>query len=340
VDLALYTDLRPAPGTSDLRAHYEEVISDVRLADELGFSAVWTSEQHGADDGYLPAQLPALAAFARVTSRIRLGTGVILLPLAQPRRVAEEACVVDVLSGGRLILGVGAGSYPHEFAAFGVDRRRRGELLESAIRFIRPGLAGGILPDGLPVAVPPLQRPIPLVVGGMAERAIDRAVRLADGWFGYAYDRVEEEIQRIWDQRLGPALERHERNVEGFRISVAVTLWASRDPIREWKRVVGPAFAYQQRRYAEWDAGSARAEGYLDDDRDLDAVRPRVVVGRPDEVADRLIKLGRTVPLDEVVFWHRLPGVARTTARAHLELLAAEVMPAIRRHAAGVASIH
>ena len=104
MDLSLYTDLRPAPGTPFPR-HYEEVIDEIRLADALGFHQVWTTEQHGVDDGYLPAQLPALAAFARETSRIRLGTGVILLPLAHPRHVIEDACVVDVLSAGRLTLG-------------------------------------------------------------------------------------------------------------------------------------------------------------------------------------------------------------------------------------------
>src|SRR6266498_1598400 len=77
VDFSLYTDMRPAPG-SDVRRHYQEVVEEIRLADRLGFHGVWTTEQHGVDDGYLPAQLPALAAFAQRTSRLRLGTGVIL----------------------------------------------------------------------------------------------------------------------------------------------------------------------------------------------------------------------------------------------------------------------
>src|SRR6476659_2459169 len=137
MDLSLYTDLRPAPGAPFAR-HYEEVIDEIRLADRLGFHQVWTTEQHGVDDGYLPAQLPALAAFARETERIRLGTG-----------------VIHVLSGGRRTLGVAAGNYPDEFRAFGVARERRGRILEEGIRFLKPGLDGGTLPDGLPVNVPP-----------------------------------------------------------------------------------------------------------------------------------------------------------------------------------------
>lgn len=329
MDLAIYTDFRASPGRNHQR-HYEEVITEVREADRLGFGTVWTSEQHGVDDGYLPAQLPVLAALARETTTIRLGSGVILLPLAQPRRVVEEACIVDVLSNGRLDLGVGAGSYPHEFRAFGVDRTRRGAILEDAIGFIRPGLRGEPLADGLPVNVPPVQRPIPLIVGGMAERAIDRAVRLGEGWFGYAYDDIESSLVACWDTRVRPALERHGRDPGTFRIVVAVTLWASDDADREWRDVVGPAFLYQQRQYAAWDAGTQRADGYLGAHTDLDALRRRVLVGRPGEIAERLAALAARVPIDEVVFWARLPGVPAEMAIAHLRTIAADVAPALR----------
>jgi alkanesulfonate monooxygenase SsuD/methylene tetrahydromethanopterin reductase-like flavin-dependent oxidoreductase (luciferase family) len=329
VDLSLYTDMRPAPG-SDLRHHYQEVIEEVQLAERFGFHGVWTTEQHGVDDGYLPAQLPALAAFAMRTSRLRLGTGVILLPLAQPRRVVEEACVVDVLSGGRLTLGVGAGNYAHEFRAFGVPRERRGRILEESIRFVKPGLGGQPLPDGLPVNVQPVQRPIPLVVGGLAEPAVDRAARLAEGHFAYAFMDPAEELTRLWSRRLGPALERHGRGPSEFRVVAAVVLWVSDDFEREWRQTVGPAFLYQQRRYRDWDAGHERAEGYLDQDgADLGALIPRMLVGPPTEIVERLAALRATYPLDELVFWYRLPGVSHELAREHLERVAERVLPAV-----------
>ena len=164
-------------------AEFDEFVRLVKAAERLGFHAVWTSEQHGVDDGYLPAQFPVLAAFARETTTLRLGTGVILLPLTHPRRVVEEACVVDVLSNGRLILGLGAGNNPNEFRIFGVDRRQRKRLMDEGVAFIKAGLSGGRLPDGGWVNIAPVQRPIPLVLGGLLEPAIDRAVRLADGHF-------------------------------------------------------------------------------------------------------------------------------------------------------------
>jgi alkanesulfonate monooxygenase SsuD/methylene tetrahydromethanopterin reductase-like flavin-dependent oxidoreductase (luciferase family) len=330
VELSLYTDLRPAPG-ADLRRHYLQVVEEVELAERLGFHGVWTTEQHGVDDGYLPAQLPTLAAFAMRTSRLRLATGVVLLPLAQPRRVVEEACVVDVLSGGRLTLGVGAGNYAHEFRAFGVPRERRGRILEEAIRFVRPGLAGEALPDGLPVNVPPVQRPIPLVVGGLAEPAVDRAARLADGHFAYAFMDPVKELGLLWERRLSPALERHARPRSGYRLIAAVVLWASDTFELDWRRHVGPAFLYQQRRYRDWDAGLERAEGYLEDaGADPAALIPRMLVGPPAEIAERLRALRAAYPLDELVFWYRLPGVPHELAIQHLEQVAERVLPAVR----------
>jgi len=330
MDLSLYTDFRPAPGRP-FPEHYEQVIDELRLADGLGFHGVWTTEQHGVDDGYLPAQLPALAAIARETARLRLCTGVILLPLTHPRRVVEEACVVDVLSGGRLTLGVAAGNYANEFRIYGVPREQRGRILEEGIRFLKPGLDGSPLPDGSPVNVPPVQRPIPLVVGGLAEPAIDRAARLAEGHFAYSFMDPVDELGEMWERRLGPALERHGRDRASFRLIAAVVLWVSDDAEREWRETVGPAFLYQQRKYAEWDVGEERAEGYLEeapDDADLAKLRSRMLVGRPDEIVERLQALRARIPLDELVFWARLPGVPHEMARDHLERLAETVIPA------------
>ncbi len=326
---SVYLDLRARQGSPPTPADVDEAVELVRIAERLGFLGVWTTEQHGVDDGYLPAQLPALAAFARETSTLRLGAGVILLPLTHPRRVVEEACVVDVLSHGRLTLGLGAGNYPNEFRIFDVPMRERARLMEEGVRFVRAGLSGGVLPDGSPVNIPPVQRPIPLVLGGLVEAAIDRSVRLADGHFAYAFDEPERELPQMYRTLVVPALERHGRAVEDFRLLFASVLWVAEEPEREWREVVGPAFAYQQRKYAEWEGEAPSAGGYAGS-IDLARARRRLFVGRPEQVAERLLALRARYPFDEVVFWARLPGVPFDLAVEHLRRVSDDLMPRVR----------
>jgi alkanesulfonate monooxygenase SsuD/methylene tetrahydromethanopterin reductase-like flavin-dependent oxidoreductase (luciferase family) len=326
VDFSIYTDLRAKPEAPPTALDYEDGIDLVRIGERLGFHAVWTSEQHGVDDGYLPAQLPVLAAIARETTTIRLGTGVILLPLTHPRRVVEEACVVDVLSGGRLTLGLGAGNYPNEFRIFGVPMSKRRRLMDEGVAFVRLGLAGGDLPDGSRVNVPPVQRPVPLVLGGLVQAAVDRAARLADGHFAYSYVDPEVELPRLYAEKLVPALEREGRRL---RLIFASVIWASDNAEREWRDVVGPAFLYQQRKYLEWEGDATTAGGYAFSE-DLDDLRRRMLVGRPAEIVERLLALQESYPFDEVVLWVRLPGIPVGMAVDHLHALSADVLSALR----------
>jgi alkanesulfonate monooxygenase SsuD/methylene tetrahydromethanopterin reductase-like flavin-dependent oxidoreductase (luciferase family) len=109
-------------GTGDSRPLYQEAPELFTAADELGFDVGWIAEYHFKElVGRLPSLFPFLAAASQVTKRIRLGTAVAILPFENPLRLAEDAAVVDVLSGGRLELGVGSGLDPGEFKALGVD---------------------------------------------------------------------------------------------------------------------------------------------------------------------------------------------------------------------------
>ena len=115
VGIGLFTAQLPASSKRSFEQEYRETLELVRLAERVGFDSAWVSEHHGSSDGYLPSLLPMLAAFAAVTERIELGTGVVLTPLHDPLRLAEDAAVVDRLSGGRLMLGIGNGWREEEF---------------------------------------------------------------------------------------------------------------------------------------------------------------------------------------------------------------------------------
>ena len=110
----------------------------IRFADELGYDSCWVREHHFTDYGFLPNTMTLLAHAAAQTERIRLGTAVVTLPLHHPIRAAEDAALVDVLSGGRLDYGVGRGYQSIEFEALGVpigeSRARTDEALEIMTR--------------------------------------------------------------------------------------------------------------------------------------------------------------------------------------------------------------
>lgn len=188
VGVGLYTGQDPAGTAAGADLSAAPVLA--RTAEEAGFDAFWVSEHHGWQDGYLPSPLPLLAAAAAVTRRITLATGVVLAPLRHPVQLAEDAAVVDRLSGGRLLLGLGAGYLRHEFDAVGVDLRHRGTAVAEAVEICRAAWRGerfsfaGTLHQLDDVQVTPRPhegRQIPIWLGGYAPAALARARRIADG---------------------------------------------------------------------------------------------------------------------------------------------------------------
>jgi alkanesulfonate monooxygenase SsuD/methylene tetrahydromethanopterin reductase-like flavin-dependent oxidoreductase (luciferase family) len=106
-------------------------------AEELGFDTIWLTEHHFVEDGYSSSLLPIAAAIAARTRKIRIGTFVLLLPLHNALRVAEDAATVDIISNGRLDLGVGQGYRVDEFTGFKIPRKERGPRLEEGADVIR-----------------------------------------------------------------------------------------------------------------------------------------------------------------------------------------------------------
>jgi probable F420-dependent oxidoreductase len=164
------------------------------LAEELGYDSIWAGEHLSFHNPILDLGV-ALAAFATVTERVRIGAAVVLLPLRHPSLVAKQAASLDYLSGGRLVLGVGVGGEgPKDFEAAGVDVQERGARADDAIRALRalfgppPASFTGRFHsfEGIELA-PRSPRPAgpPLLVGGRSPAAHRRAGALGDGWLPY-----------------------------------------------------------------------------------------------------------------------------------------------------------
>ncbi|MCF7549465.1 LLM class F420-dependent oxidoreductase [Pseudonocardia sp. WMMC193] len=188
----------------------EAAVASVRLAEELGFESLWLNDhvvvpsrydsvypydesgKMGGDDVVdFPDPLIWLSFAAAVTSRIRLATGVLVLPQRNPVVLAKQVATLDRLSGGRVVLGVGTGWLAEEFAAVGVDfagRGRRHDDYLAAMRQLWTGEPASVDRDTVSfsgvVSVPtPAQSRVPIVVGGGGPRAIRRAAQLGDGLF-------------------------------------------------------------------------------------------------------------------------------------------------------------
>jgi putative FMN-dependent luciferase-like monooxygenase len=147
---------------ADPAERYRLATAQIIHAERVGFDSAWIAQHHfHEDEGGLPAPFVFLGQVAAQTSQIRLGTGIVTLPLELPIRVAEDAAVLDLMSGGRLELGVGGGGNLTAFAAFGRDSADRGALLSAHLELLRGALAGRPLPGGdrlYPVNPPLAQR--------------------------------------------------------------------------------------------------------------------------------------------------------------------------------------
>lgn len=128
---------------------YRLAAQQIQHAEAQGFDSAWVAQHHfHAQEGGLPSPFVFLAGVASRTTRIRLGTGIVTLPMEMPIRVAEDAAVLDLVSGGRLELGVGSGGNPAAFAAFGLNDADRRAIFERNLALLVEALAGRALPGG------------------------------------------------------------------------------------------------------------------------------------------------------------------------------------------------
>jgi probable F420-dependent oxidoreductase len=186
------------------------------VVESSGIESIWVSEHLVLADPRRPPSpmdpedpildpVASLAFLAGRTASVRLGTGIIVLPLRNPLILAKELATVDVLSGGRLVFGVGVGYVEREFEALGSPFRDRGRRIEEHLAAIRaiwteehPAHAGRTISfSGVQAHPHPLQRPLPpIVMGGYAPPVMRRAVREADGWYGWGLD-LEATARRL-----------------------------------------------------------------------------------------------------------------------------------------------
>lgn len=323
--IGIFMDLRnPPQWRRPWAEHYRAALELIVEAEALGADAVWFTEHHFFEDGYLPQPLTLAAAAAVRTSTVRLGTAVLLAALRPPVLVAEEAALTDLLSGGRLELGLGAGYRVPEFEAYGADLGRRWSLTDSAFAEIRRLLTeGGISP-------PPLQQPLPMWLGYQGPQGARRAGRLGAGLLTLNRGSLEPYREGLDEGGYDPAI---------ARMGGVVDLVVTEDPERDAEQLA-PYYAYQQNTYRR-----SRVQGTdtapLPDlaAEELRAEFPAtrslggLAVATPEEAVDILRARTADLPVQDVYLWASVAGMPDDLVTRHLELLFTRVRPALAERA-------
>ncbi len=255
------------PDAAETSCYLERVRAVARRAEELGYEGGWVHEQV-VGDRRLVEPVVLLAYVSALTSELGLGCSVFVLPYRQPVTFAKQLAGLDLMSGGRLTVGLGIGHSDERAPALGAARGRRAARFEEAMEVMGRLWAGGPVDfageflrlEGVEVDGGPLQRPRPrLWLGGHAEPALRRAVRHADGWMGAGASGPEAFASQL--QMVRRLLEEEGRDPESFALSKRVYVMVDEDGARARGRLAGTA---------------AEASG---------------MAGRPEDVTERLEEL-------------------------------------------------
>jgi natural product biosynthesis luciferase-like monooxygenase protein len=323
----------------------------MRAADDLGWDSVWPAEHHFTEYGYCASPALSLAALAAQTKRVRLGTGVVVLPLNHPLRVAEDYAFLDHLSGGRVDLGVGRGYQPLEFERYGVEQTDTRGMFHEALDAIRQAWTKGrVNLEGehyrfrdVPVRPAPVQTPHPPIwMAALSAETFELAGRyglnlLYGSVFGLSPDLA---TQRRRDYFRGLRLGGHA--VEGKRAGCLIMVYVAdsqeraradfRDPVIWYYRTIA--------RYVAPQAGQGAVKSYemYTAFRDVAASveweqlleRDAVICGEPDYVAEQLHRYQQIYGFTDVLCWTRLGGLDHRKVLRSMELMRDKVMPQLR----------
>jgi alkanesulfonate monooxygenase SsuD/methylene tetrahydromethanopterin reductase-like flavin-dependent oxidoreductase (luciferase family) len=320
VRVGLFLDLRNPPGWQRPWAdHYRQTLEYVEEADRLGIGSFWLSEHHFFEDGYLTQPFAMLAAMAARTKTARLGTAIVLAALRHPQHLAEEAILVDLVSGGRLEIGFGAGYRVPEYEAFGADIARRYTLTDAAMAEVRRLLEeGGLTP-------PPIQQPIPLWLGYQGPQGAGRAGRLGVGLLSLDRRLLAPYQEGLASVGLSPSI---------ARMGGVIDIMVADDPERAFETVL-PFYAYQANTYRRYGAEGTGQPA--PPDLTLDKLRgrqkepgqiPGLRVLTPDGAIAAIREATDGLPVEHVYCWGSIAGMPDDLAARHAQLLATEVIPA------------
>jgi alkanesulfonate monooxygenase len=284
-------------------------------AEELGYDSLWVWDHVllGVEPNFpIIESLTVLTGVAARTSRIKLGTGILVLPLRNPVLLAKQLASMDQLSQGRLLMGMASGWYKREFDAMGVPFEKRGKIMDANLEILKtlwtePMVSGEWGPHKISKAVmypKPVQQPkIPILIGGYVDRVLKRAATVGDGWLTYFY--TPEAFTKSWNKIRSFA-------EEGGR-DPDTLLNAAQLPIR-----VGPSRAAVQGEMMDW------LNKEWDFPSNSDCSRESAIMGTVEECVEQL-EAHHAAGVQKIIF------VPYKYEASQVETIAREVVPRLRR---------
>ena len=321
--VSLRYDLRaPDFAAASMADRYRACLEQCSFGDANGIGMAVISEHHGVEDGYLPSPLVLAAAIASRTTKMSISISALLVPLHDPLRLAEDIAVLDLLSGGRVVIIAGLGYRHEEFEMFGIDKARRGRRLDENLTVMKQAWTGEPFEyAGRTVRVTPrpMTQPHPMVlVGGSTEVAAKRAAR----------HRLPF-MPAIGDPALAD-LYRAACAAEGFEHPLVVLpsgpgfVHVTEDPERAWAKIERCAL-YEAMSYASWQTPGQRSNVHTEatNRAELEASGVYWVV-TPDECVERAKTLGSR---GGVVLHPLMGGMEPDDGWESLELFVNKVLP-------------
>jgi alkanesulfonate monooxygenase SsuD/methylene tetrahydromethanopterin reductase-like flavin-dependent oxidoreductase (luciferase family) len=333
------TETEPYPH----RDVHQRVTREVLRADALGFDYAWVAEHHFSNQyGIMPDVFVYAGYLAALTRRIKIGTAVVTLPLANPLRVAENAAFVDILSDGRFALGLGSGYREYEFDGFGVDFAARREIQEEALpllmRLLREKRADhrgryfAVKVDGEYELFPHSQQQPhpPILLAGATDRSIAVAGRMGFGLMLSTWTPFEGLAKQVRHYRAAleetPAELR--QNPARGHVDIARWVYVAESDAKAKAESEAGILRHQSHFFSGHTSGYLGTVGTgASSGRDYDTLSRDIILhGSPRTVVEKLQRLQHMTGLSSLML-HYPPWYGIDKALASLELFAAEVMP-------------
>jgi alkanesulfonate monooxygenase SsuD/methylene tetrahydromethanopterin reductase-like flavin-dependent oxidoreductase (luciferase family) len=309
-----------------------ETIEEVVRAEELGFHSAWLEEHHSIAGHYWPSPMLVLAAIAARTTTIGLGTDVIVTSFYEPVRLAEDVAVIEAISSGRFILGIGMGYRPSEFELYDAPLEGRGGRLEELVPVLQALWRGERVDhDGQHLTVhgsiePRPSEPPAIWIGGWGPRTIDRAARLAEAWVPGPTAELSRLIalKADYDRALAAA----GRSAGSVRRPLTRDLVVAATDAEAWRVAEAHLLAAYRDEYGSWRHPIIGNDDAARVDSLQDLAGDRFIIGSPESCVRQISRFTTALDADELILRLSFPGLPHERILAELKLLAEDVLPA------------